>query len=346
MKNLLFGCLLLAGSALAQPPFFRFEPESPYPPGKFDFSDMLYKSPGNVTPEQQAVDKIGLFMDVKMEGYQFQVVVNQYLSGYDSLHLQKIKPLLLSEAHKHNAPADSILENSLKEVLHRDNSYNQPGDEPLPLQAFLLDFDHDGKVDVWVLQDIMFGPSLGHHIWVRQNDKPVKIIQGSGSFVGVQKLPGGKTWLTYSFLLIEKEECLITTHFVYDPFNHNTTVTKLYHASETTLPALKPPFSKFVVTAPLATLRTSPKVIEKSPEETQKPFRGNVAARFTEKAAGYVLAVQQDWAFVAFLPDTTHLTACYLQHGMDVITITEGDKVRYLPNAAYLCGWIYRKNIR
>jgi hypothetical protein len=344
MKNAFLLLVLCNLSLLAQQPYIAFEPELPFPQKNIELSSLLYKSPAHLSPEQKALDCISKFMLTGIDDYRFQHVLSEYLWQFDSLKIQQLKPPILAEAHKHKTPNDSILDYQLGIIPQSRMGYDNHA--PEPLRAFLIDFNKDGIVDMWVLQEIMFGPSLGHYIFIRKNDVPVKIISGSGGFVKLKKLPDGKTVLTYSFIRIEDSESLITTHFVFNPVTKQTEAFKLYHNAATVLPPLTQPFKTFTATASLNSLRFSPTVIARLKDEdtTYHPARGNLVAEWKKDAKGYVLATRQNWAFVAFLPDTLHLKNSYLGHGMD--SVPNQDYTHYYPNQAYLCGWIYRKNIQ
>jgi len=226
-------------------------------------------------------------------------------------------------------------------------------DSLYPEHAFrCLDFNNDGIVDMILLPQGYFGPSLGLVFYGKQEKDFTYLYDCAGDIESIEK-KNDKLYIRYIVPIIDPQEpyVFVTIAFDYKQKNCNLD-SKLYYAQQTVIPELiqKPILFE---TNDSVYLRWSPQINSKMHIKDQYDLNtddsltstlfGNVVAQFPRSAEGYVLAYDNNWAFVAFNSKVLY-TQSTLHHGMDN---TVGDIMNgwstYITPEQYWCGWIEKK---
>jgi len=214
-----------------------------------------------------------------------------------------------------------------------------------------LDFDEDGKADLFLLPQVFFGPSPGLAIYGYQKGAITYLLSISGDIVFFKK-QGKDFVLQYAAMLIENTETEILQTIVYRAKSKSCYLdSKIYYATQTQIPAKLNPAILFK-TIDSVTVRYDKKLNDSIYTEEDynnyelgfgtKTIRGNVVAVYPKNASGYILAEDKDYAFVVFKPESNFL-ASSLRHGMENFHF-EDSELTYEPNPKpYICGWVEKR---
>jgi hypothetical protein len=215
-----------------------------------------------------------------------------------------------------------------------------------------LDFDGDKRIDLLIFNQAYFGPSLGLVFYGWDGKAYTYLFDCSGAIAGIERL-GNKLYIRYLVTIIDPAETEILASIAYD-FKTKTCMldSKLYYAQKTRFPKVLGRPEPFSLNAPTV-LRVDPKIDNKPNQkdangyfnfETTLTLYGNAVAEYPISAGGYVLAAENNWAFVAF--DTTiGPTDNSLHHGMEPGTYDK-ETAAFTPiimPCQYFCGWIETK---
>ena len=243
---------------------------------------------------------------------------------------------------------------SVDENEDKDFFSDESNEDPAASQyAFrCLDFDGDKKIDLLVFNQAYFGTSLGLVFYGWDGKAYTYLFDCSGAIVVIERL-GNKLCIRYLVTIIDPAETEILASISYD-FKTKACMldSKLYYAQKTRFPKVLGRPEPFSLNAP-AVLRVDPKIDDKPNQknangyynfETTLTLYGNAVAEYPKSARGYVLAVENDWAFVAF--DTKIApTDNSLHHGMEPIIYDKKTQVStpIIMPCQYYCGWIETK---
>jgi hypothetical protein len=220
------------------------------------------------------------------------------------------------------------------------------GDEGGKTEAF--DFDGDGKADLVQFSEVMFGPSDGWNVFVRQGDQLVQAFGISGAWADARD-GGSAVAVRFEANLLGPGEARFSTMLRYDRGSHAwSPALKAYGAVQGKVPTVGEVASKLVPfqTVGAAALRSDPVVDDApkpQPDDTTgddfgktATLHGNVLATYTATAKGIVLASEGEWRYVAFDPAAAKPTATSLAHGMDMDGV----------GTSWLCGWVKATEIK
>jgi hypothetical protein len=237
-----------------------------------------------------------------------------------------------------------------KTDFYYDDTDVSAADSPIAFR--LLDMDGDGTIDLVIFNQVYFGPSSGLVFcgWDGRNFK--YLFDCSGVIRTIERI-GGRIYIRYAVTIIDASEAEILASMAYD-FKAKTWAldSKIYYAQKTRFPKVLSRPEPFQLNAP-AVLRVDPKIDNKPNQkdangyynyETTRTLNGNAVAEYPLSAGGYILAVENNWAFVAF--DTkVAATDHSLHHGMEPTTYDKKTEVStpIIMPCQYYCGWIENK---
>ena len=211
------------------------------------------------------------------------------------------------------------------------------------------DFDGDKVDDLAAVGVVMYGPSQGWNVSIRDGTKMTEAFAISGDWADARE-QGGLVAMRFEANTLAPGEPRFSVLVRYDRADKKfLPQVRAYVASQTKVPAVGGPFATFTTLGP-ATLRAAP-AIDDAPIDPDNysddwnrsaTLRGNVVATYAANARGLVLASDGDWRYVAFdfaiRPEQTSLA-----HGMDTGAGSEDQK---LTSDTWLCGWIKASEIR
>jgi hypothetical protein len=214
-----------------------------------------------------------------------------------------------------------------------------------------LDFNADGKADLFLIPEVFFGPSPGLVIYGYQKGKIVLFSNIAGDIVSFKKR-GDDIILQYGAILIEQTETEILQTIIYNAKAKSCSLdSKIYYATQTKFPEKlgKPRLFKTIDSVALRydktlndTIYTEEQYNDYELNMGSKTLRGNVVAVYPKNAKAYLLAEDKDYAFVAFLPESSFL-ALSLRHGMEYFYF-EDDKLIDEPKPKpYILGWVEKR---
>ena len=219
----------------------------------------------------------------------------------------------------------------------------------------LLDMDGDGTIDLVIFNQVYFGPSSGLVFcgWDGRNFK--YLFDCSGVIRTIERI-GGRIYIRYAVTIIDESEAEILASMAYDIKAKTWSLeSKTYYPQKMRFPKAMGRPERFELSAP-AVLRVEPKIdnvpLKKDADgyynyETTRTLYGNAVAEYPLSAGGYVLAVENNWAFVAF--DTKMAaTENSLHHGMEPTTYDKKTEVStpIIMPCQYFCGWIETKFVK
>jgi hypothetical protein len=222
--------------------------------------------------------------------------------------------------------------------------------------AKAYDFDADGTVDLVAFPEIMFGPSNGFVVYVRDGAKARHILSTSGDWAAAVQTAYAVA-VRFEANVLAPGEARFSQTLVYERASKSwRPVIKSYAAvqGKTPEPKLLTPF----VTAGPATLRATPSVDDRPSHRDEDMdrsavLRGNALATYAAGARGVVLAEEGEWRYVAFDP-ATRPGATSLHHGMDHEPEQPSEleappvepAANQLTTKTWLCGWVRATEIR
>jgi hypothetical protein len=224
-----------------------------------------------------------------------------------------------------------------------------------PIAFRLLDMDGDGTIDLVIFNQVYFGPSSGLVFcgWDGRNFK--YLFDCSGVIRTIERIDG-RIYIRYAVTIIEESEAEILASMAYDLKAKAWALdSKTYYAQKTRFPKVLGRPEPFQLNAP-AILRVDSKIDNKPNQkdangnynyETTRTLYGNVVAEYPLSAGGYVLAVENGWAFVAFATKVA-ATDHSLHHGMEPTTYDKKTQVStpIIMPCQYYCGWIETKFVK
>jgi hypothetical protein len=223
-------------------------------------------------------------------------------------------------------------------------------------EAKAYDIDADGTVDLVAIPQVMFGPSDGFVVYVRDGAKAKHVLSTSGTWHAAVQTPSAVA-LRFQANILADGEARFSQTITYDRAARAwRPLVKSYAAMQGKTPA--PTRLVAFATRGEATLRATPAIDDK-PMRTQgmersTTLRGNAVAKYGAAARGFVLAEEGEWRYVAFDP-ATRPTATSLGHGMDhepeqpselEAPPPEEEKPNQLKTKTWLCGWVRAAEIR
>ena len=211
-----------------------------------------------------------------------------------------------------------------------------------------LDFNKDRLVDLILMPEGFFGPSLGLVCFASVDGKFKRLFDKAGYVVKFEKR-GDEIILQYETTIIEEAESNVLETLVYDlKSNQLSQHSKLYYANDTRLPQKIGNRGQFVLIKKAALRSDKKNFNKKFPEDWfhvsgrgSKKLRGNVVADYPPGVKGYILAEEKGFVFVAFNPDAEFLD-CSLRHGMDS---EEFENYKPIPKP-FICGWVKNSDLK
>jgi hypothetical protein len=223
------------------------------------------------------------------------------------------------------------------------------GEGPPPMNT-AYDFDRDGVDDLTSTGQVMYGPSQGWVVELRDGTKLAEAFAMSGEWADASEI-GDEIAIRFQSYTLAPGEARYSVLVRYDrKARAFRPLVKAYVASQTTVPVVRGPFATFH-TSGAATLRATPAIDDTpapSSDESEDSWnrtttlRGNVVATYQANARGLVLAADGEWRYVAF-DFATRPEQTSLGHGQDV---TGGHEPNKLTSDAWLCGWIRASEIQ
>jgi hypothetical protein len=214
-----------------------------------------------------------------------------------------------------------------QEAILEDHSYQFGMVE----KVLVVDFDQNQEADVMCVPQDHFGPASGYEIYAKKNGRWQSVTDYAGSFEGLKT----------------SENQIIIRYFVEDT-NANVQVflsvvlskkgnswelkdlLKQYYAFQTKKPLQFLRKFELFTTQSTTVLRTHP-IIKDTGVMTEKTptLIGNQVGIFPKGSEGLILAKENNWAFVAFLP-TSNPEKTSFEYESDI-----NSEVK-----PYHCGWI------
>ncbi len=216
-----------------------------------------------------------------------------------------------------------------------------------------LDFDKNGKADLFLIPSIFFGPSFGLIAYGYIDGKISHLFDKAGYIVTLKK-EGKNIILQFETTIIEDTETNVLETVIFNLNNKKLRYdNKLYYATQCELP--KTSKILFFETTDSICLRSDKTVNDSIRGEEwynygglgTKTLRGNVLALCPKNANGYLIAEENNYAFVAMSPETPFI-ASSMQHGMENSRFDEElNEMIFEPNPKpYLCGWVEKKYLK
>ena len=213
------------------------------------------------------------------------------------------------------------------------------GDGPPEGKTRAYDLDADGRPDLVTFSQVMYGPSQGQIVYVRDGDELKEAFAVSGDWKDLRADARGVTLRFEANILAEGEARFALTLHYDRRAQRWQPLLRTYHAVQGKVPRAAK--SVEVVELPaVALLRTTPEREPKPAKPAADPFdvtrvlEGNVAARLPAGAKGLVLARSGSFRFFVLAPASAPSESA-LGHGMNRLA-AEGEA----PPPTWQCGWI------